>query len=103
VTWSAVALCSELLRTWIGGTSSGILLYTSLQMVLFLVALGFPYDFATLNSVGASWRRIIHLYRVKTWRQRVAYAGSLALATIGLITQVQSGAGSEATKPIWLQ
>lgn len=98
--WSLGALLTELIRRWLGMPVSGVWLYLSLQMFLFFVALGIACDFLTINAAGHSWRRLGDLYRATTWRQRVAYAGTLAFAVIGVVDQVRGGAGIEVAKQL---
>lgn len=100
--WSLGALLTELIRRWLGIPVSGVWLYLSLQMFLFFVALGIACDLMTINAAGHSWRRLGDLYRVTTWRQRVAYACTLVFAVIGLVDQVRSGAGIEVAKQLFV-
>ncbi|MBU2667003.1 hypothetical protein KOI35_26170 [Actinoplanes bogorensis] len=94
--WSVAALAGELLDRWLGGGSDRLWLFTTLQIFLFLVVVGVFTDLDTVRSAGGSWRRINELYRIRSLRQQVAYVGPLVLAVIGLIIQVQAGAGEQA-------
>lgn len=98
--WAAGALLTELGGRWLGIPASGLWLYISLQMFLFLVVLGAVYDLMTINAAGGSWRRVSDLYRAKSWRQRLAYAGPVVAAVAGLIVEVRSGAGLELAQQL---
>ncbi|QNE21777.1 hypothetical protein F1D05_32460 [Kribbella qitaiheensis] len=98
--WSVGAALADLTARWLGIPSNGPWLYVALQTFVFLIALGLAYDLMTMTAAGGSWRRLIDLYRIQTVRQRVAYAGPLVLALIGLIDQVRSGAPSELAEQV---
>ena len=93
-TWSAGALAAELVATWLGSASSGLWTYVSLQVLLFLVAVGAALDLAAVVRAGGTWRRLGDLYGVHGLRQAVGYAGPLLLALLGLVNELRQGAGA---------
>jgi hypothetical protein len=98
--WSIGALAAELFSRWLGNQATGLWLYTSLQMFLFLFLLGSVVDYLTVMHAGGTWRRLADLYGLRLWRQRIAFAGPVALAIVALFAEVRGGAGIEAVNQI---
>ena len=74
--------------------------FRALQVVLFLVLLGFLLDRRTLEGHGFQRRELVDVYRLREVRFAVGYASPLILLLIGVGQQLLSGDTAEAIRSI---
>jgi hypothetical protein len=78
----------------LGGGSGWI--FRSLELLLFLAALGVSLDWMTIVRAGLYWRHLPELYRLRDVRVLAGSASSLLLALLAIGQQVLSGDAQSA-------
>jgi hypothetical protein len=78
----------------LGGGSGWI--FRSLELLLFLAALGVSLDWMTIVRAGLYWRHLPELYRLRDVRVLAGSASSLLLALLAIGQQVLSGDAQRA-------
>jgi hypothetical protein len=71
-------------------------IFRSLQLLLFLAALGFRLDWMTVTGAGLYWEHLIEYYRLRDVRVLAGSASSLLLALLAIGQQLLSGDAQQA-------
>lgn len=98
--WTAAALMADVVVRWVDPDSSGLWLFSSLQVLVYLAVIAIAYDLTTVRQSGGGLRDLGELYRVQTVRQAAGYIGTLVIAVAGLLVEAQQGSGERLTEQV---
>jgi hypothetical protein len=87
---------TALLQSWIDQDAKMSWLFSTLQLLLFWVALGVIMDWSTLRTHNLYWREMVDLYNLQDTRVLVGYLSPLTLSLLGVAQQIISGAASNS-------